>query len=115
MAKRLTYGQVAERKRKAEQFLRDVKGDDQRADEVSDESVEDYADRRHFDIIANPKRRMNSMANGSQKKQDLLDQIDQLEQENQDLQDQFDAIADIVSPDDDDDTGDSDEDDSDLA
>jgi hypothetical protein len=32
--------QVAERKRKAEQFLRDVKDDPERADGVSDESVE---------------------------------------------------------------------------
>ena len=66
MAKQLIYDQVAERKRKAEEFLRDVKDNPERAHEVSDESVEHYADRRHFDIIDNPKRRLNSMTNGSQ-------------------------------------------------
>jgi hypothetical protein len=105
MAKQLIYDQVAERKRKAEEFLRNVKDDLERADEVSDESVEHYAERRHFDIIHNPRRRRNSMANGPSK-QDLLDQISDLQDENDALQDQLDAISDILSGvDDDDDDG----------
>jgi hypothetical protein len=112
MAKQLSYAHVAERKRKAEQFLRDVKDDPERADEVSDESVEHYAARRHFDIIGNP-RRVNGMANGSQTKQELVDQIAQLEQENQDLQDALGAVYDIVAPPDDSDMDDSHVDDGD--
>jgi hypothetical protein len=93
--------------------VRDVLRDDDRADEISDESVQDYADRRHFDIIDNP-RRLNSMANGGQTKEDLLDQIDELQQENQDLRDQLDAIYDIIAgPDDDDDLDDDGDEDSD--
>jgi hypothetical protein len=110
MAKQLTYDQVAERKHKAEQFLRDVKDDPERADEVSNESVEAYSDRRHFDIIDNPRRRLNSMANGSQTQQDLLDQISDLQDENDSLQAQLDAIADVLSGLDDDEDGDPDSD-----
>jgi hypothetical protein len=43
MPKELTYDQVAEHKRKAEQFPRAFKGDDERAYEVADEPVESYA------------------------------------------------------------------------
>jgi hypothetical protein len=101
MVKQLTYDQVRERKRKAEEFLRDVKDNPERAHEVSDESVEHYAERCHFDIIDNPRRRRNSMANG-QSKQDLLDQLSDLQDENDALQDQLDAISDIISGIDDD-------------
>ena len=102
MAKQLTYDQVAERKRKAEEFLRDVKEDDERADEVADEPVEDYAARRHFSIIGNsPKGRNQKMAEPSQ--QDLQDQISDLEAENDSLQSQLDAISDILDQDGDDD------------
>ena len=91
MPKQLTYNQVAERKRKAETFVRDVLGDDSRADEIGDEAVTDYAERRHFDIVDNPKRRENDMANET--KQDLLDQIADLQDENDYLQSQLDAIS----------------------
>ena len=110
MAKQLTYAQVEERKRKAEQFLRDVKDDADRADEVSDESVEDYAERRHFDIIDNPLGRIKTMPNGTPSKADLMDQIQDLQDENDALQSQLDAISDVLDgggddSDDDDDGG----------
>jgi len=102
VAKQLTYDQVAERKRKAEEFLRDVKEDDERADEVADEPVEDYAARRQFSIIGNsPKGRNQNMAEPS--RQDLQDQISDLEAENDSLQSQLDAISDILDQDGDDD------------
>jgi hypothetical protein len=53
VAKTLTFDQAAERKRKAEAFVRDVLGDEDRADEIADEDVLDYADRRQF-TIQNP-------------------------------------------------------------
>ena len=40
---KVTFDEVEARKTKAINFLRNVVGDDDRADEVEDESVEDYA------------------------------------------------------------------------
>jgi hypothetical protein len=71
--------QPAALKRRAEQFLRDVKQDDDRADEVSDENLESYAERRDFDIIDNPEARSFIVENSSMSKEELLDYIDQLE------------------------------------
>jgi hypothetical protein len=106
--KQLTYDQVAAKKDQAVRFLSDVVGDADKADDFDNMTVEQYADKKHIQIV-NP--RSNSvMANGNGRtKQDLLNEIDDLTQENQDLQDQLDAVADIVSPpeeDEDDDGGD---------
>ena len=117
MAKELSYAQVEDRKRRAEQFLRDVKQDDDRADEVSDESVESYAQRRGFDIVDNPETRSLKVANANMSKDELLDYIDELESENSDMQDTLDSIQDLISApatDDDTDTAD-DADDDDAA
>ena len=92
--KSLTREQLQSRKDKAVRFVRDVLDDPERADQIEDEDLEDYADRRHVELI-NP-RRAETMANG-RTKEDLLNEIDDLRAENQDLQDQLDAIADIVS------------------
>lgn len=101
----MTYAQIASRKDKAERFVRDVLQDDDRADEISDESVEDYAARKHF-VVSNP-RSISTMANGNQSKQDLLDQIADLQEENDALHAQLDAIQDVLSGvDGDDDTDD---------
>jgi len=100
----LTRDQVEGRKEKAERFVRNVVGDDERADEIAAESPEDYAERRHFEII-NPKR-SNTVAQPTNK--ELKDRIAELENENQALCDQLDAIADIVGSDDDDSDDDQD-------
>ena len=92
--KALTRGQVEGRQEKAERFLRNVLDDDERADEVAEESVEDYASRRHFEII-NPKA-SNTMAKKNPSIKELQDRIADLEEENQGLSDQLDAIAEIV-------------------
>jgi hypothetical protein len=96
--KSLTREQLQSRKDAAVRFTENVLDDPERAAEIEDEPLEDYAERRHIELI-NP-RRIASMANGGngRTKQDLLDEIDDLRAENQDLQDQLDAIADIVSP-----------------
>jgi len=92
----LSREQLQSRKDKAVRFTRDVLNDPERAEEIADESLEDYAERRKMQI-ANPcGRRRGIMAT----KQELLDQIAAVEDENQQLQDQLDAVADIVSPDD---------------
>ena len=79
--------------------MRDLLGDPERASEIEDEGLEDYAERRRIELINPTKRSANMAGSGNgPTKQDLLDEIDQLQQENQDLQDQLDAIADIVAP-----------------
>ena len=91
--KRLTREQVEARKKKAALFVENVLDDPGRADEISDESVESYADRRGIQIV-NPKGRTRVMAT----KQQLERQIRELEEENEDLQERLDEILDIAAP-----------------
>lgn len=107
--KSLTREQIQSRKEQAVRFTRDVLGDSNRADEIAEESLEDYAERRKIQVTNTGRRRNNTMAT----KQDLQDQIADLQDENQQLQDQLDAIADIVTPDDSGDDDDRDDDDGD--
>ena len=89
--------------------MRDFLGDSDRADEIQDEDLESYAERRKIQLI-NFGRRNEAMANADGRtKKDLLDEIDDLRQENQDLQDQLDAVADIVAPPEEEDEGDNDD------
>jgi hypothetical protein len=62
LKKQQTYEQVSAKKDKAAQFLRDVVGDDDKASDVEDMNVEDYADSRGV-TITNPRRQ--AMANGN--------------------------------------------------
>jgi hypothetical protein len=102
--KSLTLDQLESRKAQAVRFTRDVLGDDDRADEIEDESPADYAERRGIQIVNPSGTKRTTVANG-QTKAELQAQIDDLLDENQELQDQLDAIADIVGGGDDDDTG----------
>jgi hypothetical protein len=84
MRKELTREQVAGRKDKAVRFLRTVLEDDDRADEVEAESVEDYAARRHF-MLSNPTRRgvrgmpqRESKADVEADRDELLDKVEEL-------------------------------------
>jgi len=97
--KQLTRDQVTDRKEKAERFVRNVLEDDERADEIADESVDDYADRRHIEITNSAKRRNVEMPS----KKELEDRIAELEDENADLNDRLDSISDLVGYDEDDD------------
>jgi len=87
----LTRSQVESRKEKAARFVRDVLGDTDRAEEIEDESPEDYAERRKMILVGNP--RGAAMAT----KEDLQDRIQELEEENDELQDQLDQIADLAA------------------
>jgi hypothetical protein len=107
----MTFDQVAERKRKAEAFVRDVLGDEDRADEIADESVSDYADRRHFTIQNPPSRKGNKIMADTRTRQDLLDQIADLQDENDALCAQLDAISDVLDQGDEDTDDDGDDDD----
>ena len=92
--KTLTRKQLEARKARAVRFTRDVLDDSDRADEIENESIEDYAERRHIQI-RNPKG-VTVMA--APTRRELIDRIKELESENEDLQGQLDEIADIVSP-----------------
>jgi hypothetical protein len=108
--KSLTADQVSAKQAKAVQFLRDVVGDDDKADQFEDMDLQEYSDHKGI-TIANQGETKMANGNGNsdpRTKAELLDEIDQLQQDNQDLQDQLDAIADIVTPPDD--TGDDDDD-----
>jgi hypothetical protein len=109
--KALTRNQLESRKEKAVRFTRDVLGDQDRADEIADESVEDYAERRKIQIT-NPSKRRNAIMARTKTKAELEAEVADLQDENQELQDQLDTIADIVAPpEDEDDNGDDDEED----
>ena len=115
--KALTRDQLGSRKEKAVRFTRDVLGDSDRAEEIADEGIEDYAERRGIQIT-NPSRRRKAIMATTKSKAELEAEIDDLKDENAELQDQLDTIADIVAPadddeDDDDDGGNGDDDDQD--
>lgn len=99
--KRLTREQVEARKEKAARFTETVLGDSDRADDIRDESLEEYAQRRRFEII-NPSRRCIMPRGDSDPRRkeikDLKAQIRELEEENESLQDQLETIAEIVAP-----------------
>lgn len=104
--KSLTRDQLQTRKDQAVRFTENVLGDPERAGEIAEESLEDYAERRKIQLTNTGKRRCSSMAT----KKELQDQIADLEDENQQLQDQLSAIADIVGPSEDEEEDDSDSD-----
>ena len=85
--------------------MRDVLEDDERADEIEDESPEDYAERRRIKIV-NPKG-VRKMAQPNRR--ELLDRIEELEAENEDLQSRFDEIGDIIGEREDDSSEDDDQ------
>ena len=95
--KTLTRAQLEKRKEQAVRFVRDVKDDPDRADEIESESLEDYAERRRIKI-ENPGRRC-SMAT----RKELQERIEELESENEDLNERLDKITDLAAPDEDED------------
>ncbi len=107
--KSLTRDQLQNRKEKAVRFVRDVLGDADRAEEIADESLEDYAARRKIQIT-NPFMRRNAIMARSKSKAELEAENADLRDENQELQDQLDTIADIVAPEDEDEEEEDDDD-----
>jgi hypothetical protein len=113
--KTLTREQVEGRKEKAVRFVRDVLGDSDRADEIADENLEDYANRRNIQILANPHggsmarvrlinpphvsntQRRTMQANPQSGRAELLARIRELQEENDQLQDKLDKVADLAA------------------
>lgn len=106
--KTLSRKQLESRKAQAVRFTRDVLEDDDRADEIEDEPVEDYAERRHIKMVN--RRGGRNMAQQPSKRE-LLDRIDELQAENEDLQSRLDEISDIVGDEADEDEGSEESDD----
>ena len=73
-------------------FTRNVLDDPDRAEEIEDESLEEYAERRHIQMV-NPKG-VRKMA--VRTRRELLERIEELEEENENLQSRLDEISDIV-------------------
>ena len=88
--KRLTRDQLQARKEKAVRFVRDVLGDPDRAEEIADESLESYAQRKRIEI-ANPYTRRTTMARVRTKsKAEVEAELEDLKAENQELQEEKD-------------------------
>jgi hypothetical protein len=110
--KALTRAQLESRKEKAVRFTQDVLGDPDRAEEIADERLEHYAERRKIQIT-NPSKRKNAIMATTKSKAELEAENADLRDENQELQDQLDAVADIVAPEDEVDQDGADDDDED--
>ena len=82
-------------------FTREVLDDPDRADEIEDESLEDYAERRRIKI--QNRKGVTHMAIRSRK--ELLERIDELESENEDLQTRLDEIKDIIGDEEEEESG----------
>jgi hypothetical protein len=126
--KTLTRKQIESRKEKAVRFVRDVLGDPDRADEIDQESLNDYASRRKIQLLNpvkgktmakirlfNPRAAtrtnripgtalQNAGATATQEESPsvaaLRQQNQELQSQNDDLQDQLDRIADLAGCDD---------------
>jgi len=107
--KTFTREQLESRKEKAVRFVRDVLGDPDRAAEIEDESLEDYAERRRIQLMnphggAMPKVQLVNPHNPRNPREgadlpnrlELTRRIRQLEQENDELQDRLDQVADLA-------------------
>ena len=112
--KTLTRHQLQSRKNKAVRFTRDVASDPDRADEIEDESLDDYAQRRRIQLM-NAGRRSHmakkSVEDYRAEVSDLKQQIRDLEDENQTLNDKLDNMAEALEPEeeDEDEAGDDDD------
>ncbi len=95
----LTRKQLQARKDQAVRFAREVRDDDDLADAIEDETLEEYARKRHIKL-SNPTTGVKNMA--IRTRRELLDRIAELEEENQELRDKVDSIADIVGEEEDD-------------
>jgi hypothetical protein len=100
--KALTREQLEKRKEKAVRFARDVREDDELADEIEGETLEEYAEHRRIRLL-NPTRRMTPMPT----RKEMLERIEELEAENEGLQDRLDDIADLAASEEEEESGDS--------
>ncbi len=91
IVKTLSRKEFERRKAQAVRFTRDVLDDSDRADEIEEETLEEYALRRHIQVM-NPKggRKMDVKT-----RRQLIERIQELEEVNEDLQTRLDEISDL--------------------
>jgi hypothetical protein len=106
--KALTREQIEKRKERAVRFAREVREDDELADQIEKESLEEYAEHRHIRLL-NPTRKVKPMPVPTRR--DLMERIEELESENEDLQQRLDEIGDLAASDEEEEGGDSGEND----
>ena len=92
--KSLTREQLEKRKERAVRFARDVREDDELADQIENESLQEYAEHRHIRLL-NPTRKEKNMPVPTRR--ELTERIEELETENEELQSRLDEIADLVA------------------
>ena len=107
-SKILTREQAQARKDAASRFAANVLNDEDLADSIESEDLDDWVERKRITLVDNPGKRSLKMANGSadpRSKSELLDAIDDLQQQVDDLNDTLDSIMDLAGggPADDDD------------
>ena len=90
-----TLEQLEQMRQKAVRFLRDVVGDDDKAEEFNEMTPEEYAEHKGVEIAANPKRR-RMPTSSRPTRAELEERIEDLEQENAELNDKLDSIVDIA-------------------
>lgn len=109
--KEWTLRQAETAKRRAERFLRDVLIDDIRADEVSAESIEDYAARRGFTIVESNPTRLGTPIMQNMTKAEMAERIEELENELDEANDKLSTIGEILGDEEDETEEDESEDD----
>ena len=97
--KAITRDQLERRKAQAVRFARDVREDDELADEIEDESLEQYAERRHIKLT-NPK---GASQMPIPTRRELTERIEELESENEDLKSRLEEISGLASTEEDED------------
>jgi uncharacterized protein YlxW (UPF0749 family) len=107
--KKRTFRQAETAKLRAENFTRAVLEDDDRADEIAEESVSQYAERKGI-VIENPERKEHKMSTTLKK------QVRELEEENESLHARVEELeaaisqaADLLTTEDEDEETDDDE------
>jgi hypothetical protein len=101
MRKRMSRDEAAASKEKAARFVETALHDPEHADEIRDESLEDWITRKKIQIVENPRRctspHIIERGGSMPTKEQLQKRVQELEEENDDLQDQLDQIFDIVA------------------
>ena len=103
--KALRREQVEKRKEKAVRFARDVREDDELADEIENETLEEYAEHRHIRLL-NPgpcalpdrilrERRKPNMRRNPPKVAELEEQIDSLQET---VDDAYERVQEALDP-----------------
>ena len=115
-----TRQQVATAKDRAVRFIENVLQDPERADDVANESVEDYAERKRIQILDNPGRGFSTMKKDELQTlvddiQDCLEDVYTPEASREELAEAVGKVLDMIDGGDEDEDEDEDEEEGDAA